>query len=189
MLSIWKIQYKCRNQKDSHHLFSQGKWLYLQLYLFFMFITAIFYVRVSHHIFRLISKFDTVLKVFQFSVKLNKVGLPKWLSGKQSTCQCRRPRRLGFNLWVRKISWRDGDKMAAGGSHGKISAHNVGDPGLIPGREDPLEKEMATHSSILAWKIPWTEKYGLSMRSQRETCKHVCTGAYTHTHTHTHTIR
>ena len=26
------------------------------------------------------------------------------------------------------------------------------------GREDPLEKEMATHSSILAWKIPWTEK-------------------------------
>ena len=26
------------------------------------------------------------------------------------------------------------------------------------GREDPLEKEMATHSSILAWRIPWTEK-------------------------------
>ena len=26
------------------------------------------------------------------------------------------------------------------------------------GWEDPLEKEMATHSSILAWKIPWTEK-------------------------------
>ena len=37
------------------------------------------------------------------------------------------------------------------------------------GREDPLEKEMATHSSILAWKIPWTEELGwvLSMRSQR----------------------
>ena len=27
-------------------------------------------------------------------------------------------------------------------------------------REDPLEKEMATHSSILAWEIPWTEKPG-----------------------------
>ena len=26
------------------------------------------------------------------------------------------------------------------------------------GQEDPLEKEMATHSSILAWKIPWTEE-------------------------------
>ena len=28
------------------------------------------------------------------------------------------------------------------------------------GQEDPLEKEMATHNSILAWKIPWTEKPG-----------------------------
>ena len=28
------------------------------------------------------------------------------------------------------------------------------------GQEDPLEKEMATHSSILAWEIPWTEKPG-----------------------------
>ena len=28
------------------------------------------------------------------------------------------------------------------------------------GQEDPLEKELATHSSILAWKIPWTEKPG-----------------------------
>ena len=37
------------------------------------------------------------------------------------------------------------------------------------GREDPLEKEMATHSSILAWRIPWTEEPGwlLSMGSQR----------------------
>ena len=29
-----------------------------------------------------------------------------------------------------------------------------------PGGEDPLEKEMATHSSIFAWKIPWTEEPG-----------------------------
>ena len=28
------------------------------------------------------------------------------------------------------------------------------------GQEDPLEKEMATHSSILAWRIPWTEEPG-----------------------------
>ena len=28
------------------------------------------------------------------------------------------------------------------------------------GKEDPLEKEIATHSSILAWKIPWTEELG-----------------------------
>ena len=38
-----------------------------------------------------------------------------------------------------------------------------------PGREDPLEKEVATHSSILAWEIPWTEEPGglQSMESQR----------------------
>ena len=37
------------------------------------------------------------------------------------------------------------------------------------GREDPLEKEMATHSSTIAWKIPWTEEPGRlqSMGSQR----------------------
>ena len=29
-----------------------------------------------------------------------------------------------------------------------------------PGQEDPLEKEMAAHSSILAWRIPWTEEPG-----------------------------
>ena len=36
------------------------------------------------------------------------------------------------------------------------------------GQEDPLEEEMATHSSILAWKIPWTEEPGglQSMGSQ-----------------------
>ena len=37
------------------------------------------------------------------------------------------------------------------------------------GQEDPLEKGIATHSSILAWRIPWTEEPGglQSMRSQR----------------------
>ena len=37
------------------------------------------------------------------------------------------------------------------------------------GQKDPLEKEMATHSSTLAWRIPWTEEPGglQSMESQR----------------------
>ena len=45
--------------------------------------------------------------------------------------------------------------------------------GLIPGLEDPLEKEMATHSSILAWEIPWTEEPGglQSMGSQNNKIK------------------
>ena len=43
-----------------------------------------------------------------------------------------------------------------GGSDGKESACNVEDPGL----EDPLEEGMATHSSSLALKIPWTKEPG-----------------------------
>ena len=42
----------------------------------------------------------------------------------------------------------------------KNSPANAGDLGSILGWEDPLEKEMATHSSILAWEIPWTEEPG-----------------------------
>ena len=41
-----------------------------------------------------------------------------------------------------------------GGSDGKASVYNAGDPGSIPGLGRSLEREMATHSSILAWKIP-----------------------------------
>ena len=42
-----------------------------------------------------------------------------------------------------------------GGSDGKESACNVGDRVPSLSREDPLEKGMVTHSSILAWRIPW----------------------------------
>ena len=48
---------------------------------------------------------------------------------------------------------------------------------LSLGWEDPLEEEMETHSSILAWEIPWTEKSGglKFMESQEsDTTKHVC---------------
>ena len=46
---------------------------------------------------------------------------------------------------------------------------NAGDMGSILGQEDPLEEEMATHTSILAQKIPWTEEPDRlqSMVSQR----------------------
>ena len=54
------------------------------------------------------------------------------------------------------------------GLDGKEPACNEGDLGLIPASEDPLEKEMATHSSILAWRIPmdrgarWATFHGVS---------------------------
>ena len=37
---------------------------------------------------------------------------------------------------------------------------DIRDADSIPGSEDPLEKEMVTHSSILAWKVPWTDEPG-----------------------------
>ena len=47
-----------------------------------------------------------------------------------------------------------------GGSAGKESSCNAGDLGLILGWEDPLEKGMASHTSILVWVIPWTKEPG-----------------------------
>ena len=54
------------------------------------------------------------------------------------------------------------------GSVVKNPPANAGDLGLIPGWEGPLEKGMTAHSSILAWRIPWTEEPGgsQSMGSQ-----------------------
>ena len=61
------------------------------------------------------------------------------------------------------------EKNFPGGSDDKTAAYNTGDRGSILGQEDPLEKEMATHSSALAWKIPWMEESHRlqSMGSQR----------------------
>ena len=64
--------------------------------------------------------------------KLYKIrGFPGSTSGKESACQCRRHKYLGFDLWSDPGDWKD-----------------------------PLEKEVATHSSILAWEIPQTEEPG-----------------------------
>ena len=50
------------------------------------------------------------------------------------------------------------------GSDGKESACNAGDLGVMLGSGRSLEKEMATHSSIFTWKIPWTEELGREAR-------------------------
>ena len=66
------------------------------------------------------------------------------------------PMLLGFQveLVVKNLPANSGDKK---------------DAGLIPGSEDPLEKKMATHPSIFAWRIPCTEEPGQpqSIGSQR----------------------
>ena len=78
---------------------------------------------------------------------------------------CQQGRRPRFNSWVRKIHWRR-ERLPTpiflgfpDGSAGKESACNAGDLGSqSSGWEDPLEKRMATHLNILAWRIPWTEE-------------------------------
>ena len=56
-----------------------------------------------------------------------------------------------------------------GSEDNQDSACSVGDPGLTLGKDDTLEKEMATHSSILAWRIPWTEELvGYSPQCHKE---------------------
>ena len=69
------------------------------------------------------------------------------------------------NMYMIELSGED----FLGGSDSKESASNRGDLGLTLGQEDPLEKGMRTHSSILSWRIPWTqEPCGLQpMGSQR----------------------
>ena len=59
-----------------------------------------------------------------------------------------------------------------GGSDGKEATCSVGDLCSIPGWEDPLEEGMATHSSILAWRIPWTEEPGRLQSTGSQTVRH-----------------
>ena len=60
--------------------------------------------------------------------------------------------QLSLSLSVIKLGF-------PGGSDSKESSCNVGDPNSIPELGDLLEKGMATHSSILAWIIPWTVQF------------------------------
>ena len=68
-----------------------------------------------------------------------------------------------------KVGFTERLQGSPGDSDGKESTYNAGDLGSILGWEDTLEKGMAAHSSILAWRIPWTEEPGRlqSMGSQK----------------------
>ena len=88
------------------------------------------------------------------------LSINEGLFGSRMPFGCQNPQTLKF--------FRTGppypmDVGFPGGAVVKNPPASVGDTrdvGSIPGQEDPLEEEMATHFSILAWKIPWTEKPG-----------------------------
>ena len=64
----------------------------------------------------------------------------------------------GFLQWQEQSIWLVNNY--SGGSDGKDSACNAGNLVWSLGWEDPLGKGMATHSNILAWRMPWSEESG-----------------------------
>ena len=77
------------------------------------------------------------------------------LSGKEPACQCRRPKRCGFNSWVRKIAcrraWQPTPEFLPGLSHGQRSL-----AGYSPwGRKVPVTTEATEHAQTLGGKGEW----------------------------------
>ena len=81
------------------------------------------------------------------------LGLPWWLSDNESTYQCRSS--IGQRGRGKKQS-----KSKELSFPKSVFPCGLGDSGSIPGSGRSQQKEMATHSSILAWKIPWTQEPG-----------------------------
>ena len=98
---------------------------------------------------------------FLFHFKLNKYILIQRYSplSLSHTLQCVILKMLSFPCYNLKSIYEN-IYVFPGGSEAKASAFMWETWVGSLGREDPLEKEMATHSSTLAWRIPWTEKPG-----------------------------
>ena len=69
-----------------------------------------------------------------------------------------RIRHVAFNLDGESCHRNNAEPLAS--PVGKESTRNAGDLGSIPGLGNPLEEGMATHSNMLAWRLPWTEEPG-----------------------------
>ena len=82
-------------------------------------------------------------------------NLSQWLSD-DSYSFCLRLRKLSFCCYC--VEWAF--QVVLSVKTLPLNARNIRDMGSIPGSEDPLEEGMATHSSDLAWRIPWTEEPG-----------------------------
>ena len=85
------------------------------------------------------------------------------------------------SLLCREVETQRGLLRWLSGKGSTCNAGGAGDAGLIPGSEDPLEEDMATHSSIPAWSILWAEELGRlqSIESQswtrvKELSMHAC---------------
>ena len=95
--------------------------------------------------------------------------------------------KINYNFQISYANWYELNWSFPGGSDSKESACIAGDPCSIPELGGCPREWRGAHSSLLAWRIPWTEEPGglQSMRSQRVSHDWV---TITHTHTHTHEI-
>ena len=75
----------------------------------------------------------------------------------------------------------------SGGAMAKILPASAGDAGLVPGLGRFPEKEIASCSCILAWKVPWTEESSGLLPMELQSWTRLSTHTHTHTHTHTDT--
>ena len=96
-----------------------------------------------------------VSKIFKARYVL--IGVPRWCSGKESTCECRRHKRLWFDPWAGKIPWRREWQPT---------------PVILPG-ESHEQRSLVGYS-------PWSHR-------ESDTTEHAFVHARFHTHTHTHT--
>ena len=82
------------------------------------------------------------------------------------------PKFRGLEFKLYGIMWFKERMSFPDGSDSKESACNVGDSGLIPGSGRPLEVDLTTHSSILAWMCPWTDEPGGLQSSGSQRVRH-----------------
>ena len=87
---------------------------------------------------------------------------PSWTNPRATPRQPAGTREILQDCCFKSLSFRvnTGQLVALVVKNLPASAGDIRDVGSIPGQEDPLEKGMATHPSILAWRIPWTEAPG-----------------------------
>ena len=86
------------------------------------------------------------------------MGLPRWISGKESACQCKRPNRCSFNPWVGKIPWRrkwqPTPVLLSRNFHGQRSL-----AGYSPRCHKELDTAMHAHMPLIShcflWRSVW----------------------------------
>ena len=92
--------------------------------------------------------------------------LPRWLSDKESTCQCKRCRRLRFDLWVRKIPWRrkwqPTPEFLPGESHGQRSLGGLQFMGSQRVGRDLLTEHVRRHHLVQPFHLTYRAKTGAS---------------------------